>query len=86
MRPSNGVNNAPIELSDGNPSSSDDEEVAPVVKKLAGPTAAQRAQAEMEQANRAAKLQALAMVDGGDLFDESDDGGEEVIPARRVGG
>lgn len=92
MRPSNG--NAPIELSDGNPSSSDEEEETtaapavkdptPAVKKAAsGPTAAQRAQAEMEEANRLAKLQAFAMVDGGDdIFDESDDDGEEEIPAR----
>lgn len=103
MRPSNGNGNAPIELSDGNPSSSDDEadvaadtapassvpavkKAAPAVKKVAsGPTAAQRAQAEMEEANRLAKLQAFAMVEGGDdIFDESDDDGEEEIPARKV--
>ncbi|CZT24685.1 related to JmjC domain protein [Ramularia collo-cygni] len=95
MRPSNGSGNAPIELSDGNPSSSDDEEAAPTpapapasapkINKSSGPSAAQRAQAEMDEANRLAKLQAFAMVDGGDdLFDESDDDGEEEIPARKV--
>lgn len=84
MRPSNG--NAPVEISDGNPSSSEDEEAsvpAPAVKNMApGPVAAQRAQAEMDDANRLAKLKAFAMVDGEDLYDESDDNGEEEIAAR----
>lgn len=89
MRPSNG--HAPIELSDGNPSSSDKEvEAAPLpapppsARKTAnlGPSAAQRAQADMEEANRLAKLQAFAMVEGGNIFDESDDDGEEEIAAR----